>query len=209
MTLAPSTDAHVALGKATKSLAQSAISGRFGDARQHLHTAMLSSPDQIRSRLEEIDERCNACSAPIKPDGHSVDRIGAQALAGIVCAKLLSNATYAGSQPNNLGTSLSDWAGTAAGDALIGKLVECESKDEVRKQLVDFVDMFKLGDLPLPKGRVPLLDEARSALEYCESFFTSSAGRVISMPNGGLDLVSARPMDSAEYEARWDRQFVA
>lgn len=136
-------------------------------------------------------------------------RVRAQALAGIVCARLLSNATYAGSQPTNLGTSLSDWAGTAAADALIGKLVECEGKDEVRKQLVDFVDMFRMGDLPLPKGRVPLLDEARSALEYCESFFTSSAGRILSTPNGALNLVSTRPMDSAEYEARWDRQFAA
>lgn len=197
MTVEPGTEAHLALGHAARSLAQSAITGKFGDARLHLRAAMSSSPDQIRGQIKQIDSRCNSSDTPIQPDGHSVERIGAQVLAGIICAKLLNNETYAGSQPTTLVSSLSGSAVTAASDALMGKLVGCRSKDQVRERLVDFVNMFKLGDLQLPKGRISMLDEARSALEYCESFVAGVAGRDLSAPARGPNLRSSENLIAA------------
>lgn len=199
MSLDPDTEPHAALGKAMRSLAQSALTGLYGDTHRQLRAAMLSSPDRVRGRLEEIKHRCKNSSTSINPDGHSNERIGAQAMAGIVCARLLNNATYAGGQPTRLGTSLSDWAGTSAADALIGKLVECESKGEVRRLLVGFVDMLRMGDLQLPKGRVPLLDEARMALEYCDSFDVSYAGHVLSTPGELTNLFSGMQANHTRY----------
>lgn len=186
------------LGEAIESVRQSTISGQFGDAKHHLQDASQECPPDIRGELRAVGMRLSSSVEPISPGNHPVEQIGAQAMAGTICARLLGNVQRPELQPFQPVPALRSTAIVTVAEALTRELATCESKDQVIAVLSGFVDRFRLGEVPLPAGRFTVLDEARSALVYCETFDVRQVGQSLSAPTSGFPLLEAKALNEAD-----------
>jgi hypothetical protein len=197
----PGTAAHQALAEAIRCTAKSSLTGRFGEAHHHLGQVASSVPDDAVARqLRKVATHLSSSSAPIRPHGHEIERIGAQCFAGTLCARLLCDATNTSMQSSGQPANLRDAAATAAAQALIEGLIDCESKSQIHACVAGFVDLFKLGTIHLPNGRMSILDLARGAMDECEAFDAPLAGRRLESPVAPPSLAAFACSSRYDYE---------
>lgn len=175
------------VAEAIQALAESTCTGRFGSADRHLRAAMAQLPEPLAGSLLAIERQVANSSSPIEHHGNPGEA-GAQALAGLICARLLRNPTHPLSPAPTLPASLRDSAGTRLADALVERLITCRSKEQIGKSLDDFVAMFSRGDVALPPGRLSVLDEARRAKDRCDTFNVEEAGMRLQRPRALIVL---------------------
>ncbi|MBT2766510.1 hypothetical protein J7J08_02520 [Stenotrophomonas sp. ISL-67] len=193
----PGSVIHRALGEALSSAAASALDGSFREIRAPLERAMAALPEDHPSSastardLQRIAGYLGSHDLPVPHTASAGACSGTQALAGVVCARLLSNTVSAGLPASDQPASLLDSAAASAAHDLIRQLIECQSKDQIHERLASFADNFTMGTRPLPKGRLSIVDEVRSAIVECDAFDVEWVGIRLATPSGSPMLVAA------------------
>lgn len=90
-----------------------------------------------------------------------------------------------------------------AAQALMSKLADCGSKEQVRELLDSFVGMFSA-----PAREMTAVGEVRVALAYCDAFDAEQAGHSLSQPSDNFPLVEARALEDTEHPG-WGAELMA
>lgn len=171
---------HRAIVEAASSVTQSVSIGLFGGAGEHLRAAHSSMKGSAASQVADVERYVSDANAPVQCNG-TAGSVGAQALAGLICARLLRSLSHRTNCLPNQVTLLGYGAEQALAGTLIDQLTTCSSKDQIRQTLLDFISRFSMGTVRLPTGRVTLLDEVDRALIEVGRFNVERVGMQLKM----------------------------